>query len=148
VFFALLDAHPARAASPSPIPPDLACTTIRDSVRKVAKAERDQALALHLMADGKPTPMVQARLTELQAQIDDLRAVLRRVRNGASRHNADISECLDMGFRSLNDGESVTRQIQDIVMGDSTAPPQLRPGEPDAPKLHGPVLPLAPSREE
>ena len=140
VFFALL-AGPARAASPAPIPPEVACTSIRDSVRKVAKAERDQALALHLMADGKPTPMVQARLTELQAQIDDLRAVLRRVRNGASRHNADVSECLDMGFRSLNDAESVTRQIQDIVMGDSTAPPQLRTGEPDARKLPGPALP-------
>ncbi|HLI82070.1 MAG TPA: hypothetical protein VKV03_18910 [Candidatus Binataceae bacterium] len=148
MFFALLDARPACAASPSPIPPDLACATIRDSVRKVAKAERDQALALHLMADGKPTPMVQTRLTELQAQIDDLRAVLRRVRNGVSRHNADVSECLDMGFRSLNDGESVTRQIQNIVMGDSTASPQLRSGEPDARKLPEPVLPPAPSREE
>ena len=138
VFFALLDGRPARAASPAPIPPEVACTTIRDSVRKVAKAERDQALALHLMADGKPTPMVQARLTQLQAQMDDLRAVLRRVRDGASRHNADVSECLDMGFRSLNDAESVTRQIQDIVMGDSAAPPQFRSGEPDARKLPAP----------
>src|SRR5580704_1368371 len=44
VFFALLDGRPTRAASPAPIPPEVACTTIRDSVRKVAKAERDQAL--------------------------------------------------------------------------------------------------------
>ena len=138
MFFALLDGRPTRAASPAPIPPEVACTTIRDSVRKVAKAERDQALALHLMADGKPTPMVQARLTQLQAQMDDLRAVLRRVRDGASRHNADVSKCLDMGFRSLNDAESVTRQIQDIVMGDSAAPPQFRSGEPDARKLPAP----------
>jgi len=103
------------------------------------------------MADGKPTPMVQARLTELQAQIDDLREVLRRVRNGTSRRRADVSECLNMGYRSLSDGENVTRQIQDIVMGDSeplATPGQFNPDEPDALKLHAPRLPSAPSRAE
>jgi hypothetical protein len=149
--FALLDAPLARAAGPSTLPPEVACTEIRDSVRKVAKAERDQALALHLMADGKPTPMVQARLTELQAQTEGLRGVLRRVRNGASHHNSDASECLEMGFRSLSDAESVTRQIQDIVMGEAGplgTPSQVRSGEQDEPKLREPVLPPAPSHEE
>jgi hypothetical protein len=103
------------------------------------------------MADGKPTPMVQARLTELQAQIDDLREVLRRVRNGESRHNADVSDCLDMGFRSLNDAESVTRQVQDVVMGDSGAPiaPKLRSSaEPDAQKPRAPMQTPAPNHAE
>jgi hypothetical protein len=102
------------------------------------------------MADGKPTPMVQARLTELQAQIEDLREVLRRVRNGASRHS-DVSECLDMGFRSLSDAESVTRQIQDVVMGDAGplgTPPQIRSAEPGARKLPEPLSSPAPSHEE
>ena len=149
IFFSL-DVAGARAAGSGPIPPDSACTIIRDSVRKVAKAERDQALALHLMADGKPTPMVQARLTELQAQIGDLREVLRRVRKGTSRHNSDVAECLEMGFRSLNDAESVTRQIQDVVMGDSgaLAGPKLNSVEPDAEKLPAPESTPAPSREE
>ena len=147
----LANAAPARGASPSPLPPDVACSQVRESVRNVAKAERNQALALHLMADGKPTPMVQARLTELQAQVDDLRAVLRRVRNGASRHGADVSECLEMGYRSLSDAESVTRQIQDIVMGEASplgTPSQLRSDEPGARKLPAPRFPPEPSRED
>ncbi|HLX38288.1 MAG TPA: hypothetical protein VKR29_10825 [Candidatus Binataceae bacterium] len=140
----------AHAAGSGPIPPDSACTTIRDSVRKVAKAERDQALALHLMADGKPTPMVQARLTELQAQIDDLRVVLRRARNGSTRHNSDVAECLDMGFRSLNDAESVTRQIRDVVMGDSESliAPKVSSDEPDVGRHLAPVPPPMPNRAE
>ena len=94
--------------------------------------------------------MVQARLTELQAQIGDLREVLRRVRKGTSRHNSDVADCLDMGFRSLNDAESVTRQIQDVVMGDSGTPvaPKLRSGEPDAEKLPAPESTPAPNHAE
>jgi len=87
--------------------------------------------------------MVQARLTQLQAQIDELREVLRRARNGATHHTTDVADCLDMGFRSLNDAESVTRQVQDIVMGESGSliAPKLRSsGEPDARKLPAPVL--------
>jgi hypothetical protein len=121
-------------------------------VRQVAKAERNQALALHLMADGKPTPIVQARLTELQAQIGDLREVLRRVRNSASRRNSEVSECLEMGFQSMTDAENVSRQIQDIVMGEGGPlglPPQIKSGdEPGAQKLPEPPLPPAPSRAE
>ena len=48
----------ALAAGASPLPPEVACAQIRDAVHKVAGAERNQALALHLMADGKATPMV------------------------------------------------------------------------------------------
>ena len=103
------------------------------------------------MADGKPTPMVQTRLTELQAQIGELREVLRRARNGASRHNSDVSECISMGFQSLTDAESVSRQIQDIVMGEGGPlglPPQIKSGESGAQKLPEPPLPPAPSHEE
>ena len=95
--------------------------------------------------------MVQARLTELQAQIDDLREVLRRVRNGAKHRNSDASECLDMGFRSLSDAESVTRQIQDVVMGEASplgTPSQIRSGEPAARKLPEPLLSPVPSHAE
>lgn len=147
----MFDAAPASCASATPIPPELACAQIREAVRKVAAAERNQALALHLMADGKPTPMVQTRLTELQAQIGDLREVLRNVRHGASRRNPDVSECLDMGFRSLSDAESVSRQIQDIVMGEGGPlglPPQIKSDEHAGEKLPEPPLPSAPSRKE
>src|ERR1019366_8319817 len=63
VILAILDADPASGAGANPIPPEVACAQIRDAVLKVATAERNQALALHLMADGKPTPLVQTRLT-------------------------------------------------------------------------------------
>jgi len=120
-------------------------------VRHVAKAERDQALALHLMADGKPTPVVQTRLAELEAQIGELREVLRGVRHRAPRHNPDVAECIDMGFKSLSDAENVSRQIQDIVMGEGGPlglPPQIKSDETNGQKLPEPPLPLVPSRAE
>ncbi len=95
--------------------------------------------------------MVQTRLTELQAQIGDLREVLRRVRNGTSHHNADVQECISMGFQSLTDAENVSRQIQDIVMDEGGAPgmpPQIKPGQSGVQKLPEPPLPRAPRHEE
>jgi hypothetical protein len=144
----ILDAAPARGAGASPLPPEVACARIRDAVLQVAAAERNQALALHLMAEGKPTPLVQTRLTELQAHIGDLREVLRRARNGASHRNADVSECIAMGFQLLTDAESVSRQIQDIVMGEGGPPPQIKSGESAMRKLPEPPLPPAPNHEE
>ena len=147
----IIPATSAISAGASPIPPEVACGQIREAVHKVATAERNQALALHLMADGKPTPIVQTRLTELQAQIGDLREVLRRVRTNASRHSSDVAECIAMGFQSLTDAESVTRQIEDIVMdegGPLGLPPQIKSGEAGAEKLPEPPLPPAPSHAE
>jgi hypothetical protein len=138
-------------ASSRPIGPELACPQIRDAVHKLAEAERNEALALHLMADGKPTPVVQTRLTELQEQIGNLREILRRARKGSPRHNPDVQECLSMGFQSLNDAENVSRQIQDIVMdegGPLGLPPQIKSGGSGAPQLPEPPLPPAPSRAE
>lgn len=141
----------AIGAEAPPIPPDLACPQIRDAVHSMASAERNQALALHLMADGKPTPIVQTRLTELQAQIGNLREVLRRARKGSPRHNLDVQECISMGSQSLTDAENVSRQIEDIVMGEGGPlglPPQIKSGESDGGKLPEPPLPPAPSRAE
>ena len=153
--YLILKAIPANSegtiASPSPLAPEAACTEIRESVRHVAKAERDQALALHLMADGKPTPVVQTRLAELEAQIGELREVLRGVRHRAPRHNPDVAECIDMGFKSLSDAENVSRQIQDIVMGEGGPlglPPQIKSDETNGQKLPEPPLPPVPSRAE
>lgn len=149
VVLPIFDATALNAAGPKPFPPEVVCSQIREAVHKVAAAERDQALALHLMADGKPTPMVQTRLTQLQAKIGDLREVLRRARDGSPKHNSDASECIAMGFRSLTDAESVSRQIQDIVMEDGgvlALPPQIRSGAPGAAQL--PEPPLPPSHAE
>ncbi len=146
--FAMVGGTAAASASPSPLTPEAACAQIREAVHKVATAERNQALALHLMADGKPTPMVQTRLTELQAQIGDLREVLRRARKAASRHHSDSSDCISMGFQSLTDAENVSRQIQDIVMGEGGPLPHLKSGESGGQRLPVPPLQPSPSPEE
>jgi hypothetical protein len=148
---AILNAPPVNAAGANPVPPEVGCPQIRDAVHKVAAAERNEALALHLLADGKPTPIVQTRLTELQAQIGELREVLRQARKSPSHRNSDTAECISMGFKSLTEAESVSRQIQDVVMGEGGAlglPPQIKSGEPDAEKLPEPPLPPAPSHAE
>ena len=139
----------ARGADDPSFAADLACRQIRESVRKVAKAERDEALALHMMTPGKPTPMAQARLTELQADLGDLREILRRTRNGAVSNEA--SDCVDMGSKSLADGERLSKQIQDAMgEGDAAASaPPIRSGEsPDDGQLPEPALPGAKSHAE
>jgi hypothetical protein len=103
------------------------------------------------MAGGKPTPIVQTRLTELQEQIENLRGILRRARKSAPRQNSDLHECISLGSRSLKDAESVTRQIQDVVMGEDGPlglPPQIKSDESGAEKLPEPPLPAAPSHAE
>jgi hypothetical protein len=151
VIFAILGTTPVNAGGASAFPPEVACTQIRGAVHLVAGAERNQALALHLMADGKPTPIVQTRLAELQEQIGNLGEVLRRVRKGSPHPNSDVAECISMGFQSLTDAENVSRQIQDIVMGEGGPlglPPQIKSGASGAQKLPEPSLPPAPNRAE
>src|SRR5690349_19014608 len=70
-----------HAAGESSLSAEAACTQIRGSVKQLAHAERNQALALHLMSDGKPTALVASRLGELQQQMGNLRQVLRNVRD-------------------------------------------------------------------
>lgn len=127
----------ATAAFAAPFPddqgkvaPDVACTEIRGSIDKVARAEREEALALHLMAEGKPTPVVETKLTELQARIGDLRETLRNMRHHAPMDDQHVAECIDLGFRSLSQAESLSAEIEDIVMrggGPLGLPPQLKP---------------------
>jgi hypothetical protein len=148
-----VSAIPARAAGESGLTADTACAQVRASVRQLAKAERNQALALHLMADGKPTPLVASRLGELQQQMGNLRQVLREVRDRAPVGDQYVSECVDLGFRSLSEAENLSAEIQSIVMaegGPLGPPPQLRSYRPrDAAKLPEPPLPDAPPiREE
>jgi hypothetical protein len=97
---------------------EAACSLVRASMRRLAKAERNQALALHLMPEGKPTPMAQARFTELEAEIADLRKVLKRVREGAQPGDPYVRRCVDMGFSSLIEGETLINRLRPMVMSD------------------------------
>ncbi len=135
----------ATFAAPFPddqggVAPDVACAEIRASIDQVARAEREQALALHLTAEGRPTPVVETKLTELQSRIGDLRETLRKMRHHAPIYDQHVAECIDLGFRSLSQAESLSSEIEDIVMRDDGPlglPPQLKPsGElPDVVKL-------------
>ena len=143
-----LNATVARCAGAKAIVPEVDCNQIRESVHRVAKVERDEALALHLMADGKPTPMVQTRLTELQARIGELRETLKQARRAP--HDSNLSDCIEMGWQSLADAEKLSSQIQEIVM-DEGGPlgPQIKSGESrDAPEPLEPPLPDGPTHEE
>ncbi len=125
------------------VAPDVACREIRASIAHVARAEREEGLALHLMSEGKPTPMVETKLTELQARIGELRETLRAMRHHAPLHDQHVAECIDLGFSSLSQAESLSSEIEDIVMRDGGPlglPPQLKPsGElPDVAKPRQP----------
>ncbi len=97
---------------------EAACSLVRASMRRLAKAERNQALALHLMPEGKPTPMAQARFTELEAEIADLRKVLKRVREDAQPGDQYVTRCVDMGFSSLIEAEALVNRLRPLVMSD------------------------------
>ena len=152
VVLMISDPLTGRCAGENALLPETACAQIRESVGKLAKAERDEALALHLMTDGKPTPVVQTRLTELQAQIGNLRETLRRARHQDPPDNSELGECIQMGFRSLTDAESVSRQIQDLVAQDDGIlgpPPPIRSDESLlAPKIRAPGAAAVPNPAE
>ncbi len=132
---------------------ETSCREIRAALSALAKAEREQALALHLMADGKPTPVVEARLTELQVRTSALRAILRKVRDKGPADDPQVQRCVALGFRSLFEAETLSNEIEQVVIasgGPLTAP--LRAGESNwakfpGGKLPGPLEPAAaPSR--
>ena len=144
------DARCAGAAA-NALPPDVDCSEIRQSVHKLAQVERDEALALHLMPDGRVTPMVQTRLTELQARIGELREALRQARRQAAPHDSNLSDCIEMGFQSLADAEKLSSQIQEIVMdeGGPLGPPQIKSGGSRGGRQPlEPPLPDGPTHEE
>jgi hypothetical protein len=139
------------AGAANAFPPEVDCTQIRESVHKVAQVERDEALALHLMPDGRVTPMVQTRLTQLQARIGELREALRQARRQAAPHDSNLSDCIEMGSQSLADAEKLSSQIQEIVMdeGGPLGPPQIKSGgSRDGQRLLEPPLPDGPIHEE
>ncbi len=141
-------AAPVRAAShpEAQLTAEMACREIRVSLAALAEAERNQALALHLMADGKPTPIVEARLTVLQARISELRAALRKARIQGPSHDPEVSNCVKLGFRSLIDAEVLSNDVEQVVTvsgGPLSAP--LRAGESKWAEFPGAALPPPPA---
>lgn len=110
-----MHSHQARLSSEG------ACAEIRVSISRLAEAERNQAFALRLMPKGEPTPMVEARLAELSARIDDLRDVLGHVRHGMSPGDEHVNRCVDLGFKSLSEAEQVSSTVQQMVMSETAS---------------------------
>lgn len=141
----------AAYAQESKAAPETICTRIRASISELARAEREEALALHLMSGGQPTPMVESRLIELQTRIGDLREVLRSARHAAPPGDQSVSECINLGFKSLSAAESLSSQIEDIVRGEAAPlgpPPRLKSDELQGAEKLQPRVPDGPSREE
>ncbi len=140
-------ASPAHGAShpETRLTAETSCREIRLTLKSLAESERNQALALHLMADGKPTPIVEARLTELQARVSALRAILRKVRDNGPADDPQVQQCVALGFRSLVEAETLSNEIEQVVIasgGALTAP--LRAGESKWAKFPGGKLPQPP----
>lgn len=96
---------------------ETACREIRQSLRVLAEAERNQGFALHLMTGARTTPMVEARLAELQGHISDLRELLRKLRHQAPIDDSRVEHCLKLGFRSLVEAETLARDVEKLVAG-------------------------------
>lgn len=124
------------------ITPEAACGEIRTSLSGIAKAERAQALALDLVAEGASTAVVEAPLSELLERTNELRTTLRRVRLNTAESDQSVELCTKAGFRSLVEAERLSTDVEEVLYGPRANPlaaigepeefggvPALRPGE-------------------
>jgi len=133
----------ALAADLSPGPEngaEAACTEIKTALHALATAEHDESLALDLASgSGNSTAIVEARLSVLLDRTNDLRVVLRHVRQSAVARDPTVEQCTRMGFRALVMSEKLSSVVEDVLFGagDSVA---------EAPALKSipPASPLAP----
>jgi hypothetical protein len=114
---------PATSAQAEPVigeqvetSPSSSCSEIHQELSRLARAERDQALALQLFSRGAGAPIVQARLQELQEVSADLRETLRRVHASRIANDSSVSECLKLGYQSLFAAEKVTSEVERVLI--------------------------------
>jgi hypothetical protein len=155
---ALLAATGNAVAASAPIAPLEACPEISQAVGALAKAEHQQAFALDLYskpdAGSEPhrgaLPAVEARLAEMLARIDDLRATLARVRAApGATENPTVRECIAVGESALRQGERVSSEVERVVIDARGYPPAgatatLRSGAPRARSSPAPASAPAP----
>ena len=113
-----------------------ACTEIKTALHALADSEHAESLALDLAASGgNSTAIVKARLSTLLDRTQDLRVVLRRVRQSAVARDPMVDQCTRMGFRALVISEKLSSDVESVLFGggDSFAEaPALKPGAPAA----------------
>src|SRR6267142_2465230 len=70
-----------------------ACNSIKAALHALAVAEHDEALALDLAAEGGSSVIVEARLSSVLDRAQDLRTVLRHVRQSAVARDPMVDQC-------------------------------------------------------
>jgi len=120
-----------------------ACTSIKAALHALAAAEHDEALALDLAAEGGSSVIVEARLSGVLDRAQDLRAVLRHVRQSAVARDPMVDQCTRMGFRALVTSEKLSSDVETVLSrspGSIAEAPALRAGRiAPAPRLGGPA---------
>jgi hypothetical protein len=131
-----------------------ACAEIRNAIRRLAEAERAQALALTLSARGGSIARVELQLHELLARTRDLRGALRRARLSRAARDPHlkeyVEECVKLGFAQLPAAEQLSSEVQELLMEWRGVPrtPSSSAITPPAVGTRGKSAPAAPAREE
>ncbi|HYA36213.1 MAG TPA: hypothetical protein VEF03_11375 [Candidatus Binataceae bacterium] len=60
--------------------------------------------------------MAEARFVVFEDKLGKLREVLRHVRHTADLADQQVSECLNLGFRSLAQGEQLDSELEEFVL--------------------------------
>jgi hypothetical protein len=92
-----------------------ACNSIKAALHALAVAEHDEALALDLAAEGGSSVIVEARLSGVLDRAQDLRAVLRHVRQSAVARDPMVDQCTRMGFRALVTSEKLSSDVETVL---------------------------------
>lgn len=130
-----------------------ACADIRGALSALAKAEREQALALSLNRPGSSTAAIEIKLNDLLAHTQQLRDALKSARTSGAARDPHLEQCIAAGFGALVDAEKLSSDVQAIVLerrgysGESRAltppasPPARQPGGRAAPVAPAPAAP-------
>ena len=92
-----------------------ACNSIKAALHALAVAEHDEALALDLAAEGGSSVIVEARLSSVLDRAQDLRTVLRHVRQSAVARDPMVDQCTRMGFRALVTSEKLSSDVETVL---------------------------------
>jgi len=92
-----------------------ACNSIKTALHALAAAEHDEAFALDLAAEGGSSVIVEARLSGVLDRAQDLRAVLRHVRQSAVARDPMVDQCTRMGFRALVTSEKLSSDVETVL---------------------------------
>ncbi len=119
--------------TPSDENSESACNSIKTALHALAVAEHDEALALDLAAEGGSSVIVEARLSGVLDRTQELRVVLRHVRQSAVARDPMVDQCTRMGFRALVTSEKLSSDVETVLSRSPNSiaeAPALRPGRP------------------